>query len=326
MEVFICPECAKCFTRNYSLKRHLNSKHNIQDNDTNTHNIQHNIHQNKQKEHQTKQNIHPNEQNVYHTFQSVNQPNIEDNVANKCIKCYKILSDKSSLTRHLKTCKGFINKLECEYCKCTFKHKKSRFKHYKTCKEKNKTPEVTINNTTNNINSHNNTTNNNTTNNNTVNLTIVYKIGDDTIDLNTQHFTESILKKIISCRNNTASLEEFVKQAFANPENRFIKKQSLREPHSELHIGNNKWEYVLDKQVYPDLATVFANNMLEYIYTKRHALKRSAFEKLRDTLDYLADKGYINTDDKELQKKIENEFKVFVKNLKLIVHNVHKNA
>lgn len=307
MEVFICPECAKCFTRNYSLKRHLNSKHNIQDNDTNTHNIQ------------------PNIRNIQHNVSNIQQKeNQKIGDLHKCNKCNKTFSQNWRLTRHQKTCKGLINKLECEYCKCTFKHTTSKYKHYLTCKEKNKTPEVTINNTTNNINSHN-TTNNNTTNN-TVNLTIVYKIGDDTIDLNTQHFTESILKKIINCRNNTASLEEFVKQAFANPENRFIKKQSLREPHSELHIGNNKWEYVLDKQVYPDLATVFANNMLEYIYTKRHALKRSAFEKLRDTLDYLADKGYINTDDKELQKKIENEFKVFVKNLKLIVHNVHKNA
>ena len=292
-----CPLCTLSFTRNFNLKRHLSSKHKMESCSTNLDN----------------------------GYLSVPNGHPLENESNQCSKCEKSFSQKSCLTRHLQICKGIINKFECEHCKCTFKHCKSKYKHYKTCPEKNKLPEpLSVNNSTN-INNNTNATinsNNNNTINNNVNLTIVYKIGDETIDFNREHLTEDVLKKILGCNNNTESIKEYVKQIFTNPENRFIKKHSLRESHSQLHVGENKWEHVLDKEVYPELATTFANDMLEYIYTKQHALKRSAFEKLRDTLDYLSDSGYINTDDREVKKRIENEFKLFVKNLKLIVHNV----
>lgn len=309
MNIPTCHVCCMCFSRSYNLKRHLYNKHNI---DSTLPALQ---------------NSQPAVQNSQPVVQNSNIPVADENEVNKCPKCDKTLSQKSCVKRHLTTCKGIINKLECEYCKCTFTHTKSRYKHYKTCKEKNKpaTEPLIINNNTN-INSHNNTTNNTTNNNNTVNITVVYKIGDETIDFNREHFTENVLKKILACKNNTASIHEYVTQMFANPENRFIKKHSLREPHSQLHLGDNKWKHVLDKDVYPDLASTFANDMLEYMYTKQHALRRTAFEKLRDTLDYLADNGYKNTDDKELQKRIENEFKTFVKNLKLIVHDINSTT
>lgn len=65
-------------------------------------------------------------------------------------------------------------KLECEYCKCTFTHTKSRYKHYKTCKEKNnpspvqeppQEQEQEI----------------------TTNTPIIYDIGDETIDLSREY-------------------------------------------------------------------------------------------------------------------------------------------
>ena len=314
MSTFTCPICDFCFSRNYNLKRHLFSKHNITSETSK-----------KFINARPQQIISPPQQPVISPPQIISPPEtIHENEANKCTKCQKSFSHNWCLTRHKHICKGIINKLECEHCNTQFKHITSKYKHYKTCPEKNKLPEpVAVNNSTN-INNNTNATinsNNNTINNN-VNLTIVYKIGDETIDFNREHLTEDVLKKILGCNNNTESIKEYVKQIFTNPENRFIKKHSLRESHSQLHVGENKWEHVLDKEVYPELATTFANDMLEYIYTKQHALKRSAFEKLRDTLDYLSDSGYINTDDREVKKKIENEFKLFVKNLKLIVHNV----
>ena len=285
MSTFTCPICAFCFSRNYNLQRHLLSKHKMKSENTE-----------KSKNTTPQQIISPQQQIISPSPQQIVSPpqiiippqTMHDSGVNKCMKCEKSFSHNWCLTRHLQTCKGSINKFECEHCKCTFKHITSKYKHYKTCPEKNKLPEpVAVNNSTNihnntnaTINSHNNTINNN------VNLTIVYKIGDETIDFNRDHLTEDVLKKILQCNNNNESIKEYVRQIFSNPENRFIKKNSLRESHSQLHVGENKWEHVLDKEVYPELATTFANDMLEYIYTKKHALKRSAFEKLRNTLDY----------------------------------------
>lgn len=280
-EVYICKVCCACFSRNYNLKRHLYSKHSIK------------------YETDDEDDDLPTQQNDEHL------PKTEKDDINKCPKCEKSFSQKWRATRHIKTCNGIVNKFECSYCKCTFKHETSKYKHYKTCKEKNKLPEAedTITNDT----------------------PIIYKIGDKTIDFNIEHFTENVFNIIVECKNKTVFIQEYVKQLLTNPKNRFIKKHSLREPHSQLHVGDNKWEHVLDKDVYPDIASTFANSMLEYMYTKENLLSITDFQKLREKLLYMADSGYINTEDKELKKLIENEFKLFAKNIKLIVHNITKN-
>jgi hypothetical protein len=94
----------------------------------------------------------------------------------------------------------------------------------------------------------------------------------------------------------------------------------MRSSHSEIHKGDNKWGFELDKLVYPQLANDVASNMSEYLHTKRDKLRRDVFDKLTEFVDYMADSGYINTDELQRKKVIIQEYKTFMNGLKLIIY------
>jgi hypothetical protein len=85
-------------------------------------------------------------------------------------------------------------------------------------------------------------------------------------------------------------------------------------------MGDNNWEMQLDSAIYPTLAT----DMSEYLHTKRDQMRREMFEKLTNFVDYMADKGYVNTDDVDRKKIIQSEYKKFMNGLKLIVYGISK--
>jgi hypothetical protein len=148
-----------------------------------------------------------------------------------------------------------------------------------------------------------------------------------TIPFTRDHLTKEDLQKIVQLASphiDSRAIAEYSKQIFSNKENRCIKKTNIRLGHSQIHTGDNKWETQLDSVLYPKLASDMASDMSEYLHTKRDQLRREVFEKLTNFVDYMADNGYVNTEDIDRKKIIQTEYKNFMKGLKLIVYGNSK--
>jgi len=275
---------------------------------------------------------------------SHNENTHQNDAANTCPNCYKQFARNWCLLRHIEKCNGEKNKFHCEHCSKKFHHERSRFQHYKICsikKEKDAKaliPVEDIDSTiafpldttqpiTNMINTQNNIGTVGTQNNIDIenqqnnNIIIVYNPGNT--EFKTDHLKAEDLQKILQLATpyvDSRAMTEYSKKILSHPENRCIKKDDLKSGHSEVHIGDNEWELELDKTLYPRLASDMANNMSEFLHTKRDQLRREVFERLTKFVDYMADEGYINTEDLDRQKEIQREYKTFMKGLKLIVY------
>ncbi|MFZ9377068.1 MAG: hypothetical protein ACO25K_08085, partial [Candidatus Fonsibacter ubiquis] len=238
-------------------------------------------------------------------------------------------------------CKGLKDPLSCEYCHSIFSHEKSRFAHYKICKTKKEidskalvtvssTPSnqtaTTISNqaadTINNIN-----TQNNIQTQNNQNIIVVYNPSGTEFTkehINHDAFIQRLLQMVQPNADRNMVLD-YGRQIFTNPVNQCIKKEDLKSGHSEVHVGDNKWEMKLDKALYPKLASDLANNLSEVVYTNRNNIPKRWFDKIVNFLDYMADDGYINTDNKEDKKRIEQEYSMLAKELRLIMYEVSRN-
>ena len=69
----------------------------------------------------------------------------------------------------------------------------------------------------------------------------------------------------------------------------------------------------LDKALYPKLASDLANNLSEVVYTNRNNIPKRWFDKIVNFLDYMADDGYINTDNRDEKRRIEQEYNMLAK-------------
>ena len=316
---FNCEHCSVLFTKKYNLLRHMARQHTISDKNSTTQNS----HDSTQNSHDVTQNSHDN----------------------SCPFCYKVFTRNWCLIRHVEICKGENNKHQCIYCQKEFKHNKSRFQHYKICKVKKEidskalitiededTPATiaipgTVNTyqEANNINNINTLETQNNIQNQQNNIIIVYNPGNT--DFKTDHLKAEDLQKILQLASpyvDNQAMREYTKKIFSNPENQCIKKEDLKSGHSEIHLGDNQWELELDTNIYPKLASNMANNMAEFLHTKRDQMRREVFDRLTKFVDYMADEGYINTDDIDKQKVIQKEYKTFTKGLKLIVFGKKK--
>lgn len=104
-----------------------------------------------------------------------------------------------------------------------------------------------------------------------------------------------------------------------------VKKTNMKLGHSQIHVGDNKWNLEFDKNIYPQLASDMANVMSDYLHTQRDQLKKEVYERLRNFVDYMADSRYVNTDNIDREKEIQNEYKMFMDGLKLIVYGNSRN-
>jgi hypothetical protein len=244
----------------------------------------------------------------------------------------------------MEKCQGIKDNLSCEYCHKLFSHERSRFGHYKICKAKKEadskalvpisTENIPVGSTINNsqiaTNIHNNIqeqTNIQNQNNNTQNNIIVVYNSSGT-DYKREHINqEAFMKKILEMVQphvDRSIVLDYGRELFNNPQNKCIKKDSLKSGHSEVHVGDNKWELKLDRALYPKLVNDLANNLSEMVYTNRNNIPKKWFEQIIGFLDYMADDGYINSDDKEKTKRIEQDFKMLAKELKLVIYEVTK--
>ena len=319
---FQCSLCKDMFATKYSLIRHTGRKHKLSELTTNLKSSDADL-----KSSDNNRKISDDDRKNGNG--NLNTEEHDDGTKkHRCHICYKNLSSNCYLLKHIKTCKGVINRLQCEYCEKEFKHEKSRFHHYKTCgtkkemaliKEKEKEEKPTINNSGQINNLIGSGTQNVTQNNNII---IVYNPNGMT-PFSTDHLKAEDFKKILqlaSARLDNRALEEYSKQIFENEENRCIKKTNIKLGHSQIHVGDNKWKLQLDKNIYPRLATDLANNMSGYVDEKRETFKKDMYIRLRDFVDGMCDAGYINADPSDREKELQKEFKTFTEGLKLIIY------
>jgi uncharacterized Zn-finger protein len=335
-----CEHCYHEFTKRYNLLRHMERIHNI--NTTveltkNSHPITKNSHPLTKNSHPLTKNSHPLTKNSHPDILEEQNSNTDEH---RCPMCDKVFTRGWYLTKHIETCNGSKNIYECEYCKTEFKHKRSRFKHYTICKIKKEldakalVPVTTSSDTlipvseedkvkainNHNVNNHNSTIETQNNIQTQQNIIIVYN-GENT-QFKTHHIDDAMIQRILQHAHpevNRKVITEYTREILSLPENQCIKKGDIKSGHTEIHKGDNEWELDLDQNIYPKLASNVANNMSEYLYTKRDQLRKEAFDKLIRFTDYMTDEGYANIDDEEKEKQILKEYKLLVKELKLVV-------
>jgi hypothetical protein len=263
----------------------------------------------------------------------------------QCHLCFKKLSSKSYLLKHIDKCKGVKNRHQCEFCEKKFKHEKSRFHHYKICGAKKKLEDnqchlcfkkfsrgrylkTHIEICKGVINrlqceycktdfTHENsrfrhyktcaTKKEKDLEAQQNRIPIIYNTPFLTNHINSKDF-----KKILELAPDNRLLSEYSKMVFKNRENQCIKKTNLKSAHSQIHTGHNKWEPEIDKNIYPVLAIAkrracLATNLCKNMLDYVEAIKEELEKDVYDRVkDFLRDTG--------------KEYKKFVDGLKLIVY------
>lgn len=262
-----------------------------------------------------------------------------------CERCSKCLLSKHGFANHIKNCKG-IHPLECIYCNQIFQSRQSKYQHslrcqlrpqqIQTCESKqNDAKLINTNNTTNNITTNNNnhqcTTNNHcniTNNNNTYIITLEQKPNKET-NFETEEITSD---KFLECLYDARSqkqyhldvLSDFCDMVFSIPRNRCVKKDNLRTNYSKIHLGNNNWKVVADRNLYEklliDITKTFMKKLDEFDDIKDLNTKyKKLIWDVRGKTDHLSYGSY-----DEEEKELKNEHQIAKDNVKYAVHNNSK--
>ena len=241
---------------------------------------------------------------------------------NKCSKCNKILSSKQYLEKHLLICKGVLNPLECYLCHKILANRGSKSTHLKKCKGiliNEPSTELTNNNTIINNTVINNNINNGVINNtsNITNIIIFDPLKPYGTTLKTDHINLEFISKLLKIKEKDA-LTLYTKKLLDNPENRCIKKTNLRSIYSQIHIGDNKWDCCYDNDIYPKFISEISNCLRKLLLSQN--LNIEVINKLIEFIDYMAEDGYCNDDDK--CDEIKRQYKEQIKKTKIIIYNL----
>jgi len=322
-----CTQCSYITDIKCNLKRHCIRKHESSENDKKS----------------------PDSTNIKEKCEN---PNITcENLLSpfQCEKCTKVLSNKRNLKYHMNVCKGVKNSLECHICHRLFNSHSAKSFHLKTCSTRSivnltlpsqtlppspTTAPQTINNTY--ISGNQNNTINNTINNN-ITILAVDPTKLENLDFVTDHITNPDLKKILKITHKDMDdskkitmLETYMRHLMANPVNKCIKKTNMQNVYSQVHVGDNKWETKHDKDLYPKLTCnvaqgfsglmVLRNSDAPMIKTERK------LEELKAFLDYMADEGYRNDSNPDVNHQTHLDFKELVQRIKAVIFDVFKIA
>lgn len=200
---------------------------------------------------------------------------------NKCSKCGKQLSNKYYLKKHIETCKGVINPLECHICHNLFAFSSSKSVHLKQCKIKNlketteiiESPDITLinsdieltpstTNITSNIIQLNQIYKKTYYNDKIVNLCF-YDKKTGKINFDISHFNEEIMYIILK-NNNDDAFDYLSDKLFENVKNKLVLKNNIKDNYSEVHIGANYWEIMLDYDIYPKIMSNICNTFIKF--------------------------------------------------------------
>ena len=275
---------------------------------------------------------------IKNTNIEVKNTNIEvnySNIDNKCYKCNKILSSKNYLNKHLLICKGISNPLECYICHKIFAHYNSKSIHLKSCKKKQlaliiipkqenellqiqNNNDIIVNENQLQVKSQQITNNiisgdmiNNNINNITYNINLVaYNKEDEKIEFDISHLKLNELEHKIRTRDPDSSFKLFCDKLFENKNNQMIIKSNLRNKYSNIHLGMNIWEKILDNYIYPIIMSHIAEEMIVFFNTG--SIKK--IKQLDDYLQIMASQGYSNSN----TNNYKNKYKKNIEQLKLL--------
>ena len=278
-EIYKCKYCIYNSNRLYNFKRHMMTKHKEI-------NYQHLFNDNKKVDNDNKK---------------VDNFNKKVDNDNECIKCHKILSSKQYLNKHLLICKGVSNPLECHLCHKILSDKSSKCKHIKICKgienskelitiENNNTNDLINTNSNNIINTNSNniitTNSNNVINTNNYNINLIsYNKEDRKIEFDINHMNKNLIYKLRTMHENDAYVF-FCYKLFENKNNQMIIKTNLRHIYSNVHLGFNIWEKILDNNIYHIIIYYISEIMNKYIIENTTIQERDD-TKLGEILFYI---------------------------------------
>jgi len=322
-ENYKCEYCIYNSNRLYNLKHHMMTKHK-------ENNSQHLIN-NKQNTDIDKPNTDIDKPNT-----DIDKPNTDidkqntdidkqnTDIDNKCYKCNKILSSKQNLNKHLLICKGILNPLECHLCHKLFFDSSSKSRHLKICKgietelitkENNNTTDLierniitNSNNVINNLNS-----NNVITTNYNINL-ISYNKEDRKIEFDITHMNKNLIYKLRTIHENDA-YDYFCYKLFENKNNQMIIKTNLRHIYSNVHLGFNIWEKILDNNIYHIIIYYIADTMNKFIIENTTIQERD--EKRMEDILYYIKMMYSKMTLEKYPRKYEKYYKNNIECLKL---------
>jgi len=269
---FNCSFCEYKSYKKYNLERHMLTKHKNEDISKNT-------------------DIKKNTDII----------NKNTDIDNKCVKCNKILSSKQYLEKHLLICKGVSNPLECHLCHKIFANRGSKSTHIKICKgienskelitiENNNTNDLINTNSNNIINTNSNniitTNSNNVINTNNYNINLIsYNKEDRKIEFDINHMNKNLIYKLRTMHENDAYVF-FCYKLFENKNNQMIIKTNLRHIYSNVHLGFNIWEKILDNNIYHIIIYYISEIMNKYIIDNTTIQERDD-TKLGEILFYI---------------------------------------
>jgi ATP-dependent 26S proteasome regulatory subunit len=150
---------------------------------------------------------------------------------------------------------------------------------------------------------------------------------NECIDILSDHIKLPMARHIFSDpQDQRGVLRKYALALLNRQENQCIKKTSSRYAQSEIHIGNNVWMPRQDTDIYRAFATSIAHNLHNFMETRKEKRSYEAFDGIFNKLDkyvnYMADYGYINTDNKDLKRRMLTDFRLFAKDVCIIVGNL----
>ena len=319
-----CSYCNYNSNRLYNFKRHMMTKHKEI-------NSQHLIND---KLNDTDYKLNATDVKSNDMDDKLNDMNDKLNDTNdkQCYKCNKILSSKQNLNKHLLICKGVSNPLECHLCNKILSDSSSKSRHIKICKgkenskeliikekeneliENNKNEIITFNNTLNKINNVITTNSNNViTTNYNINL-ISYNKEERTIEFDINHMNKNIIYKLRTMHENDA-YDYFCYKLFENKNNQMIIKTNLRHIYSNVHLGFNIWEKILDNNIYHIIIYYIAKTMEKYIM-ENTTIKERDEQKLGE-ISYYIQMMYSKLTMEKYPRKYDKYYKNNIESLKL---------
>jgi len=264
----------------------------------------------------------------------------------QCTKCKKTFSREQRLQTHTDVCKGIGSSLDCPLCNKVFAFASAKTRHLVKCRLKadakiatdardKKTLEqnlnfhaaATINNnidnsTTNNID--NSVVNNNNITNNIGILVFPGNTSNESITFDTDLINLTEMATTIKTLSKLQVSYKFIVELLKNPRNRCIRKTNMRSDHSNIHVGDNRWQLQPDAGIYKKLVSEVSLNLGEFLGKKGKQMKLGP-NTLKDQLAYtdlMSDEGYSADDVERIETK--KEYKMLLRNAKSSVYNQTK--
>jgi len=150
----------------------------------------------------------------------------------------------------------------------------------------------------------------NNINNITYNINLIsYNKEDEKIEFDISHLKLNDLEHKIRIRDPDSSFKLFCDKLFENKNNQLIIKSNLRNKYSNIHLGMNIWEKILDNYIYPIIMSHIAEQMIVFFNINSKKMKQ-----LDDYLQIMASQGYSNSNTHSYKMK----YKKNIEQLKLL--------